>query len=80
MRKHPDEEEKRISRETIYRIDDRMRLHDQIKPSSWWNSTDGKYEVLAKALDHRPTSDLKKQQDRVKSIRDAKKDIAQDGL
>lgn len=54
------------------KIDDRLRLHDQIKPSSWWRSENGRYEVLEKAKDHAFMADLKAQQDRVKDIRDAK--------
>lgn len=59
-------------------LDDKMRLHDQIKPSSWWNSESGKYDVLERAKDHAPIAKLKEQQDRVKAIRDAKKEKAED--
>lgn len=52
-------------------FDDRMRLHDQIKPSSWWRSENGRYDVLERARDHPFEPDLKAQQDRVKDIRDA---------
>ncbi|MCE8005594.1 reductive dehalogenase [Aestuariivita sp.] len=55
-------------------LDDKMRLHDQIKPSSWWRSENGRFEVLEKAKDHAPMPDLKAQQDRVKAIRDARKE------
>ncbi|MCR9139669.1 MAG: 4Fe-4S dicluster domain-containing protein [Alphaproteobacteria bacterium] len=51
-------------------IDDRLRLHDQIKPSSWWHSENGRYDVLERARDHPFDADLKAQQDRVKEIRD----------
>lgn len=54
-------------------IDDRLRLHDQIKPSSWWTSDNGKYETLERAKDHAYIAELKAQQDRVKEIRDSKK-------
>lgn len=53
-------------------LDDKTRLHDQIKPSSWWSSTTGKFATLARAKDHAPMPELKAQQDRVKAIRDAK--------
>lgn len=59
-------------RRLALKIDDRLRLHDQIKPSSWWRSENGKYEVLERAKDHAFMSDLKAQQDRVKEMRDAK--------
>lgn len=54
-------------------IDDWTRLHDQIKPSSWWNSTNGKFDTMGRSKDHAPLPELKAQQDRVKAIRDAKK-------
>lgn len=54
-------------------IDDKMRLHDQVRPSSWWNSNGSKFETLNKAKDHAPDASLKAQQDRVKEIRDNKK-------
>ena len=54
-------------------LDDKTRLHDQIKPSSWWSSTNGKLEVLDRAKDHAPMPKLKAQQDRVKAIRDEKR-------
>ncbi len=54
-------------------LDDKTRLHDQIKPSSWWSSTNGKLEVLDRAKDHAPMPKLKAQQDRVKAIRDERR-------
>lgn len=54
-------------------IDDRMRLHDQYKPSSWWK--DGKLtkaDVLDRASDHPLDPEKVNQQERVKEIRDAK--------
>ena len=59
-------------------IDDRLRLHDQIKPSSWWKSTNGSYETLQRAQDHSLDPELKAQQDRVKSIRDGQSTRQQD--
>lgn len=55
------------------KIDDKMRLHDQIKPSSWWKSDGKKFEALARSKDHALMPALKGQQDRVKAIRDEKK-------
>ncbi len=56
------------------KIDDWMRLHDQIKPSSWWKESHEKYEILATAKDHALEPELKAQQDRLKTIRDARKE------
>lgn len=58
-------------RRLALKIDDRMRLHDQIKPSAWWK---GRIETLAEAKDSPPDAELKAQQDRVKAIRDEKYD------
>ncbi|MEO1105560.1 MAG: reductive dehalogenase domain-containing protein, partial [Pseudomonadota bacterium] len=55
-------------RRLALKIDDRTRLHDQIRPSAWWK---GRAETLARARDHAFDPDLKAQQDRVKAIRDA---------
>ena len=56
-------------------LDDYTRLHDQLKPSSWWRTTNGPVETLAKAVDHPLDPEMKAQQDRVKAIRDAKKSL-----
>lgn len=53
-------------------LDDRTRLHDQIRPSSWWRA-DRRYQTVERARDHRPDPDLKAQQDRVKAMRDARR-------
>lgn len=50
-------------------LDDKLRMHDQIKPSAWWK---GRTELLSVAKDSPPDPDLKAQQDRLKSIRDEK--------
>lgn len=50
--------------------DDRLRLHDQIKPSSWWKTEGRSFETLDRAKDHAFVPDLKAQQDRVKANRD----------
>ena len=47
-------------------IDNRLRLHDQIKPSAWWK---GRIEVSSRAKDSPLDPDLKEQQDRLKSAR-----------
>lgn len=60
-------------RRLVLKIDDRLRLHDQIKPSSWWTQSGGTYETLERARDHAFQPDLKAQQERVKSNRDAKR-------
>jgi len=60
-------------RRLVLKIDDRLRLHDQIRPSSWWATSGGGYETLERARDHALDADLKAQQDRVKSNRDAKR-------
>lgn len=54
-------------------VDDKTRLHDQIKPSSWWTAKNGKFSVLERAKDHAPMPDLKANQDRLKTLRDAQK-------
>ncbi len=56
-------------RRLALRLDDHLRLHDQIKPSAWWK---GRVETLDKARDSPPDPDLKAQQDRLKAIRDEK--------
>lgn len=53
------------------KLDDRLRLHDQLKPSDWWRRG-GKAEVLERGKDHPPDPELKERQDRVKAIRDEK--------
>ena len=55
-------------------IDDRMRLHDQVKPSSWWRSNGKRFVRLAKAKDHAPDAELAAQQARLKKIRDTRTD------
>ncbi|MEM7693992.1 MAG: reductive dehalogenase domain-containing protein [Pseudomonadota bacterium] len=50
-------------------LDDRTKLHHQIKPSSWWT---GAMERVDGARGHRFDPELKATQDRVKAIRDAK--------
>lgn len=57
----------------VLRIDDKLRMHDQIKPSDWWKREREADEVLEPAKDHPLMPDLKGQQDRVKGIRDAKR-------
>ncbi|MEM8813587.1 MAG: reductive dehalogenase [Pseudomonadota bacterium] len=57
-------------RRMALKVDDWTRQHDQIKPSSWWRSKDGRYEVLERAKDHEFNPELKSQQDRVKVSRD----------
>ena len=54
-------------------LDDKMRLHDQIKPSSWWRSENGKYATLERAEDHPLMPKLKGQQDKIKAVRDLRK-------
>lgn len=55
-------------------LDDKTRLHDQIKPSSWWGSDKGPYEVLERAKDHALDPKLKGQQDKLKAVRDARRE------
>ena len=55
-------------------IDDRTRLHDQIKPSSWWRNDGGPYATLERAKDHPLDPKLKGQQDKLKAVRDAQKE------
>lgn len=54
-------------------IDDKMRLHDQIKPSSWWRSENGVYATMERAKDHALMPDLKGNQDKLKALRDERK-------
>lgn len=54
-------------RRLALRLDDHLRLHDQIKPSSWWK---GKIEVLERAKDSPPDLALKSHQDKLKAVRD----------
>ena len=63
----------RLLRKLALRVDDRLRMHDQIKPSSWWNHKGGKFEVLNRAKDHGEIPELIAQQERVKALRDKKK-------
>ncbi len=60
-------------RKLALKLDDRLRLHDQIKPSSWWASTDGSFQTLERAKDHPFDAELKANQDRVKAVRDARR-------
>ena len=60
-------------RRLALKLDDATRLHDQIKPSSWWRSTNGKYAVLERAKNHALMPNLKGQQDKLKAVRDARK-------
>ncbi|WP_052249649.1 reductive dehalogenase [Tateyamaria sp. ANG-S1] len=60
-------------RKLALHLDDKTRMHDQIKPSSWWASEKGPFTVLERAKDHALMPDLKGQQDRIKAIRDAKR-------
>ena len=60
-------------RRLALRIDDSLRLHDQIRPSSWWKGNGRDYEVLEKARDHGFDPELKQRQDRIKAIRDQKR-------
>ena len=53
-------------------LDDKSRLHDQIKPSSWWRSENGKYEMLERAKDHGVVPKLRDHQEKLKTLRDAK--------
>ena len=47
-------------------LDDRLRLHDQIKPSAWWK---GRIEVMDQARDSPLDQDLKTHQERLKDRR-----------
>lgn len=49
------------------KLDDKLRLHDQIKPSAWWK---GKIEVMTKAKDSAPDPELAAHQAKLKGIRD----------
>ncbi|XWN29440.1 MAG: reductive dehalogenase [Devosia sp.] len=60
-------------RRLALRLDDKMRLHDQIKPSAWWQ---GRVETMDRAKDHPFDAELKASQDRVKAIRDERRDRA----
>lgn len=55
-------------------LDDKARLHDQIRPSSWWGSDGGPYEVLDRAKDHALDPKLKGQQDKLKALRDGRRE------
>lgn len=57
-------------RRFVLKIDDWTRLHDQIKPSSWWADKQGRYETLSRASDHAFNDELKANQDRVKAARE----------
>ncbi|MEP5729451.1 MAG: reductive dehalogenase domain-containing protein [Sulfitobacter sp.] len=59
-------------------IDDRTRLHDQIKPSSWWARDKGPYAVLERAKDYALMPKLKGQQDKLKALRDGRKETDSD--
>lgn len=61
-------------RKLALKMDDSTRLHDQIKPSSWWRSETGKYATLERARDHALMPKLKDQQDKLKAVRDAQRD------
>ena len=50
-------------------LDDRLRLHDQIKPSSWWRSENGKYLTLERAKDHAVIPKLRDHQKKLKAVR-----------
>ena len=61
-------------RRVVLWLDDKTRLHDQIKPSSWWKTDGGPYEVLERAKDHPLDPKLKGQQDKLKALRDARRE------
>lgn len=56
-------------RKLALRLDDRLRLHDQVVPSEWWARTRGRLRKVERADDHAPMPDKIKLQERAKRIR-----------
>lgn len=56
-------------RRLALRIDDRLRLHDQMSAEGWWSGARRRWKRLAKAEDHLPDAEKMAQQERVKALR-----------
>ncbi|MEL7027633.1 MAG: reductive dehalogenase [Pseudomonadota bacterium] len=50
-------------------LDDRLRLHDQVTPESWWRGDRKRYKTVERAEDHKIDPEKVRQQERVKTIR-----------
>jgi len=50
-------------------LDDRLRLHDQITPESWWRGEPKRYKTAERAEGHAVDPEKVAQQERVKAIR-----------
>ena len=61
----------RALRRLALHVDDRFRLHDQIAPGAWWK---GRIAIKERAKDSPPDRELAIQQDKLKSLRDARRD------